>query len=74
VDNPASEPGHVKVKGLSDEQALICISHIKEEIPDSVKDYIILPQPKSGAPARFGKVEKPLRGDAKTWWGIWNGR
>lgn len=72
VEHPASEK--IKVKGLGEDQALICISHVKEEVPDCVKEWLCLPEPNMGLPARFGQLGKPLRTDEDTWmhtiWGL----
>lgn len=71
VDNSASKSGSVKVKGLSDQQALICISHIKEEVPDCVREWLCLPEANTGKPARFGRLDGPLRTNSKRWSEIW---
>lgn len=72
VDSEQARSGNVKVTGLSDHQALICISHIKEEVPDAVREWLCLPEANSGTPARFGKLDGPLRTDARGWSEIWN--
>ncbi|KAK3391137.1 P-loop containing nucleoside triphosphate hydrolase protein [Podospora didyma] len=72
VDSPAFKSGNVKVKGLSDQQALICISHVKEEVPDCVREWICLPEANTGLPARLGKLDGPLRTDSKRWRAIWS--
>ncbi|KAK3307704.1 P-loop containing nucleoside triphosphate hydrolase protein [Chaetomium strumarium] len=74
VDSPAAKAGRVKVKGLSDQQALICISHIKEEVPDCVGEWLCLPEPNTGLPARFGRLDGPLRTSSKRWADIWGVR
>ncbi|KAK3353693.1 P-loop containing nucleoside triphosphate hydrolase protein [Lasiosphaeria hispida] len=71
VANPASEFGKVIVTGLSDQQALICISHVKEEVPDCVREWICLPEANTGMPARSGRLDGPLRTDSKRWREIW---
>jgi len=72
VDSEVKKAGNVKITGLSNDQALVCISHIKEEVPDCVREWVCLPEANSGLPARFGRLEKPLRGDNKGWLDIWN--
>jgi ABC-type molybdenum transport system ATPase subunit/photorepair protein PhrA len=72
VDSPAAKSGRVKVKGLSDQQALICISHVKEEVPDCVREWLCLPEPNTGLPARFGRLDGPLRTSSKRWAEIWD--
>ncbi|KAF9881645.1 ABC transporter [Colletotrichum karsti] len=66
-----SEVDEVRVRGLSDRQALICISHIKEEVPDCVREWICLPEANEGLPARFGRFDGPLRTDEKRWRALW---
>lgn len=72
VDSEQAKAGNVKVLGLSDQQALICISHIKEEVPDTVREWLCLPEANSQQPARFGRLDGPLRTDARRWSEIWN--
>ncbi|EGS22069.1 putative ABC transporter protein [Thermochaetoides thermophila DSM 1495] len=71
VDSPAAKEGRVNVRGLTDQQALICISHVKEEVPDCVREWLCLPEPNTGRPARFGVLDGPLRRSARRWEEIW---
>ncbi|GAB1316765.1 hypothetical protein MFIFM68171_06975 [Madurella fahalii] len=71
VASPAAESGTVRVKGLSGRQALICISHVKEEVPDCVREWLCLPEPNTGLAARFGQLDGPLRTDSRRWAEIW---
>jgi ABC-type molybdenum transport system ATPase subunit/photorepair protein PhrA len=71
VESEAAKSGSVKIAGLTDQQALICIAHIKEEVPPSVREWMCLPEANSGAPARFGRLDGPLREDEKRWDEIW---
>jgi ABC-type molybdenum transport system ATPase subunit/photorepair protein PhrA len=73
MDSPAAKAGTAKVKGLSDQQALICISHVKEEVPDCVREWLCLPEANTGKPARFGRLDGPLGRDRKRWAEIWSG-
>ena len=66
-----SEVANVRVPGLTDEQALICISHVREEIPDCVREWVCLPEANSGLPARFGVAAAPLATDEQSWNEIW---
>jgi len=68
VDNPATTR---RVKGLNEQQALICISHVKEEVPDCVREWVCLPEANTGLPARFGRLIAPLRTDGRGWREIW---
>ncbi|EOO03953.1 putative abc transporter protein [Phaeoacremonium minimum UCRPA7] len=72
VDSEVAKAGKIKVRGLSDQQALICISHIKEEVPDAVREWVCLPEANSGQPARFGRLDGPLRTDSRRWAEIWD--
>ncbi|KAK6596409.1 ABC transporter [Botrytis cinerea] len=75
VESNVSKEGKVKVKGLSQNQALLCISHVREEIPGSVREWICLPEANTGKGARFGKLDGPIEGDWRRWgkfgaWGV----
>ncbi|KAM4056897.1 ABC transporter [Hirsutella rhossiliensis] len=59
------------VRGLTDRQALICIAHVKEEVPDCVRDWICLPEANTGRAVRFGRLPGPLRRDEGGWRDIW---
>lgn len=71
VESEAAKNGTVKVRGLTDDQALICISHIREEIPNCIREWLCLPEANSGDQARFGKSRGPLGKDEKGWREIW---
>ncbi|KAM7184670.1 P-loop containing nucleoside triphosphate hydrolase protein [Naviculisporaceae sp. PSN 640] len=61
------------VRGLRNHQALICISHVKEEVPDCVTQFLYLPEANTGLAARAGKVKSPLRwAPWKEWERIWD--
>ena len=60
-------------EGLTNTQALIVVSHIKEEIPSAVTRWLYLPESGSGEPCRLGTVGKGrLRKEVQTWDRIWN--
>ncbi|RGP60171.1 mitochondrial repair [Fusarium longipes] len=67
VESEVSKSGQVKIPGLSDQQALICIAHVKEEVPDCVREWLCLPEANTGNSARFGRLDGPLRIDEKRW-------
>ncbi|KAI2638126.1 ABC transporter [Xylaria nigripes] len=71
VESDVSKSGDVKIAGLSDDQALVCISHVREEIPSCIREWICLPEANTGAPARFGVADAPLGRDEKSWNEIW---
>ena len=56
----------ITVTGLERRQALICISHLKEEVPILVTDWLCLPEPNGGEAVRFGKASPMRRG--RSWW------
>jgi ABC-type molybdenum transport system ATPase subunit/photorepair protein PhrA len=63
--------------GLSDQQALLMISHVPEEIPDSVRYYMRLPSdPGAGAEPldfRFGILQrKTAMRSPETWHAAWS--
>ncbi|KAL2000204.1 hypothetical protein VTN02DRAFT_3417 [Thermoascus thermophilus] len=43
----AVEDARARITGLSDDQALLIISHVKEEVPDIVRHWMRLPSPES---------------------------
>ena len=57
---------------LTQNQALICASHVKEEVPPSVRRWMCLPD-EPGKPPRMGWLEEPLQTEAQ-WNEIWNVR
>ncbi|KAM3562803.1 hypothetical protein MY1884_001610 [Beauveria asiatica] len=71
VDSELAKTGSVAVSGLTDRQALICIAHVKEEVPDCVREWICLPEANTGLPARFGRLDGPLRDNESRWRSIW---
>lgn len=66
-----SDVGSVKVPGLSEQQALICIAHVKEEVPDCVREWVCLPEANTDAAARFGRLDGPLREEEGRWNEVW---
>ncbi len=71
VESGVAKAGSITVRGLSEDQALICISHVKEEVPGIVREWLCLPEAHSGRPARFGRLDGPLRLDRRRWDEIW---
>jgi ABC-type molybdenum transport system ATPase subunit/photorepair protein PhrA len=65
-----SRLGLAKVKGLQDSQALIVVSHKKEEVPGCVRNWICLPENGQGVP-RFGHLDAPLELASSGWKEIW---
>jgi len=71
VESDVSKAGKVQVSGIGEDQALLCISHVREEIPGCVREWICLPEANTGEPARFGRLNGPIEGDYKRWNEIW---
>ncbi|KAK8104961.1 hypothetical protein PG999_008320 [Apiospora kogelbergensis] len=71
VESEAAKRGEVRVGGLTAQQALICISHVREEIPDCVREWVCLPEANTGDAARFGRSRGALGRDEKGWMEIW---
>jgi len=81
------ESRNAVMPGLSDQQALIVVSHVKEEVPESVRDWIYLPEAsrvgKDDSPASQCRIGKSmtimhrserllsLRSDEITWAEVW---
>ena len=63
--------GERYIDGLSEDQALVCVSHVKEEVPDAVREWMCLPEANEGRPARFGRLDRPLAQNSKRWNDIW---
>ncbi|KAK3319213.1 P-loop containing nucleoside triphosphate hydrolase protein [Apodospora peruviana] len=70
-DDGAAVAVKAVVKGLSEQQALICISHVKEEVPDCVREWLCLPEANTGERPRFGRLGWPLKTDSRLWGEIW---
>ncbi len=58
-------------EGLGKDQALICVSHVKEEVPGVVRQWMSLPEAGTGNAARFGRFPGPLEGYKRGWDEIW---
>ena len=59
-------------RGLAKDQAFFCGSHLKEEVPCVVRQWICLPDAAEGRAARFGYLKGPLESDEDGWRKIWN--
>ncbi|CAM1511505.1 Fc.00g090180.m01.CDS01 [Cosmosporella sp. VM-42] len=71
IESDASKSGTVKIPGLSEQQALICIAHVKEEVPDCVREWVCLPESNTGEKARFGRLDGPLGEEERRWNEVW---
>ncbi|KAI5201042.1 hypothetical protein AUEXF2481DRAFT_4120 [Aureobasidium subglaciale EXF-2481] len=61
----------VNFGGLEDRQALLTISHDKEDIPGCIRQWICLPEPGEGKSARTGTLPGPLELHPESWRKIW---
>ncbi|KAK4895379.1 hypothetical protein LTR27_006443 [Elasticomyces elasticus] len=76
VDNVAQPSmlariGATVIAGLSPEQALLVISHSKEDVPGCIREWICLPEPGEGKQPRIGKLAGPLELNPAAWGEIW---
>ena len=71
VESDVSRAGNVQIEGLDLEQALLCISHVREEIPGCVREWICLPEANGKSAARFGRLSVPIEEDRTKWADIW---
>jgi ABC-type molybdenum transport system ATPase subunit/photorepair protein PhrA len=71
VESDVSKAREVKVGGLGPKQALLCISHVREEVPGCVREWICLPEANRQDPARFGRLDGPIEADWTRWGEIW---
>ena len=63
----------VSFSGLEPRQALISISHRKEEVPFVVSTWLCLPAAAGGEAPRFGEISRIRRGSSNWWekaWGL----
>ncbi|OAQ69101.1 ABC transporter domain-containing protein [Pochonia chlamydosporia 170] len=71
VESEIAKKGNVVIEGLTERQALICIAHVKEEVPDCVREWMCLPEANTGRRARFGRLDGPLGHDERRWFDVW---
>jgi ABC-type molybdenum transport system ATPase subunit/photorepair protein PhrA len=68
---PVPREGAVVIPGLQEHQALLCVSHSRQEVPGCIRDWIYLPESGTGPP-RFGKWDGPVELDRQRWSDIWD--
>ncbi|KAL4925134.1 putative ABC transporter [Aspergillus undulatus] len=71
-----TQPPGIRHRGLTDEQALIMISHVRDEVPDIVRHYMCLPSGQdndaTGMEFRFGNLKsKSMLNEPKVWDMAW---
>ncbi|KAF2688217.1 ABC transporter-like protein [Lentithecium fluviatile CBS 122367] len=75
MKSEAATMEQVVVPGLQGHQALLCVSHNKQEVPGCVREWVCLPESGTGGP-RFGRFDGPVELGTRRWnevWG-WPGR
>ncbi|CAG8961457.1 hypothetical protein HYFRA_00013909 [Hymenoscyphus fraxineus] len=65
--------GQVVFEGLTDRQALVVISHVKEEVPECVREWICLPDAETYGAARVGRFDGPIE-EGGRWEEVWGMR
>ncbi|KAM0717600.1 hypothetical protein Q7P37_007452 [Cladosporium fusiforme] len=63
--------GQGVMEGLGEEQALLVISHAKEDVPGCVREWICLPEPGENKTPRIGELAGPLELNPRGWDEIW---
>lgn len=59
--------GKTTFEGLSPDQALLVISHSKEDVPGCLREWICLPEPGEGRVPRTGTLAGPLELNPSAW-------
>ena len=70
-DTPTELLSERVFEGLGKDQALMCVSHIQEEVPGVVRQWMSLPEAGTGNAARFGRFPGPLEGHKDSWDEVW---
>jgi ABC-type molybdenum transport system ATPase subunit/photorepair protein PhrA len=63
--------GDVVVSGLQDHQALLCVSHSKQEVPGCIREWVCLPESGTGGP-RLGRFDGPVELSRNRWNELWD--
>lgn len=61
----------VTFAGLTPDQALLVISHAREDVPGCLREWICLPEPGEGRQPRTGMLPGPLELNPQCWNEIW---
>lgn len=70
-DSDVAKRGEVVFSGLHPEQALLVISHAREDVPGCLREWICLPEPGEGRTPRTGTLPGPLELNPGAWDEIW---
>ena len=71
IESAISKLGKVVFGGLSPNQALLVISHAREDVPGCLREWICLPEPGGGRAPRTGTLPGPLELNRHSWDDIW---
>ena len=66
-----NKAGAAVMEGLAPEQALLVISHSKEDVPGCIREWTCLPEPGEGRAPRTGSLQGPLELSPRRWDDIW---
>lgn len=72
ITTPSGNARYALIHGMAEDQALICVSHVEEEVPGLVRDWLRLPEASKGNAVRFGRLQGPLEGSENAWADIWD--
>ncbi|KAK4574887.1 hypothetical protein LTR86_001729 [Recurvomyces mirabilis] len=72
TESRQGKSGHVTVQGLSPQQALLVISHSKEDVPGCIREWIRLPEPGEGRVPKTGALLGPMELNPEAWEEIWS--
>lgn len=70
VQSDVLEGGTMVVPGLQSHQALLCVSHSKQEVPGCIREWICLLESGTGGP-RVGRFDGPVELGRERWNEIW---
>jgi ABC-type molybdenum transport system ATPase subunit/photorepair protein PhrA len=70
-ESEVAERNEVVFSGLHPEQALLVISHAREDVPGCLREWICLPEPGEGRAPRAGTLPGPLELNPRCWDEIW---
>ncbi|KAF2808293.1 P-loop containing nucleoside triphosphate hydrolase protein [Mytilinidion resinicola] len=70
VPSAKAKSNEVVVEGLQDHQAMLCVSHSRQEVPGCVREWVCLPESGTGQP-RFGRFSGPVESSYRRWEEIW---
>lgn len=70
AESDMKKRGEAVFPGLQEHQALLCVSHSRQEVPGCVREWVCLAEPGMGQP-RFGRWDGPLELAASRWNEIW---